>query len=445
VLNRFLAFLNKPSSIAPLSNLRVLFGFLMLWSTLRFVFYGWIETQYNEPIFHFSYFGFEWVSYPGPTWMYVLFALMILSSIGIMLGLFYRVSALIFFLSFTYVELIDLTNYLNHYYFVSLLAFMMIFLPAHKSFSIDSQRIKNNVATHVPYGFIFSVKLLLAIVYFYAGVAKLNHEWLIEALPLKIWLAPHTSLPLIGSFLDELWVAYLFSWFGAIYDLSIPFFLFSKKYRSLAFLAVVIFHITTWILFPIGMFPFIMIGLTTVFFSADTHEKIQAFLIKERVAKQELILFKPKNSSLLTGLFFLFFSFQILFPFRYLLYPGNLFWTEQGYRFSWRVMLMEKAGYAIFHVTDPDTGRSWELYPKDYLSPMQEKQMSTQPDMILQFAHFLEDSLKKQGISKPEIRAEVYVSLNGRGSQLFLDPNQDLTQIKDSFAPKNWILPLSNQ
>nr|HAD52266.1 HTTM domain-containing protein [Algoriphagus sp.] len=113
--------------------------------------------------------------------------------------------------------------------------------------------------------------------------------------------------------------------------------------------------------------------------------------------------------------------------------------------FSWRVMLMEKAGYAIFHVTDPDTGRSWELYPKDYLSPMQEKQMSTQPDMILQFAHFLEDSLKKQGISKPEIRAEVYVSLNGRGSQLFLDPNKDLTQIKDSFAPKNWILPLSNQ
>tara|TARA_R100000365_G_C2748464_1_gene80041 strand:- start:11162 stop:12499 length:1338 start_codon:yes stop_codon:yes gene_type:complete len=445
VLNRFLAFLNKPSSIAPLSNLRVLFGFLMLWSTLRFVLYGWIETQYNEPIFHFSYFGFEWVSYPGPTWMYVLFALMILSSISIMLGLFYRVSAVIFFLSFTYVELIDLTNYLNHYYFVSLLAFMMIFLPAHKSFSIDSQRIKNNVATHVPYGFIFSVKLLLAIVYFYAGVAKLNHEWLIEALPLKIWLAPHTSLPLIGPFLDELWVAYLFSWFGAIYDLSIPFFLFSKKYRSLAFLAVVVFHITTWILFPIGMFPFIMIGLTTVFFSAETHLKIQAFFNKEKVAIQEKILYKPQNLSLLTGLFFLFFSFQILFPFRYLLYPGNLFWTEQGYRFSWRVMLMEKAGYAIFHVTDPDTGRSWELYPKDYLSPMQEKQMSTQPDMILQFAHFLEDSLKKQGISKPEIRAEVYVSLNGRGSQLFLDPNKDLTQIKDSFAPKNWILPLSNQ
>ncbi|HCX76078.1 MAG TPA: HTTM domain-containing protein, partial [Algoriphagus sp.] len=75
----------------------------------------------------------------------------------------------------------------------------------------------------------------------------------------------------------------------------------------------------------------------------------------------------PQNLSLLTGLFFLFFSFQILFPFRYLLYPGNLFWTEQGYRFSWRVMLMEKAGYAIFHVTDVDTGRSWELYPKHYL------------------------------------------------------------------------------
>ena len=426
----------------------MLFGFLMLFSTLRFVANGWIETQFIQPIFHFSYYGFEWVKNPGPTGMYFLFGILILSSLGVMLGLFYRFSALFFFFSFTYVELIDLTNYLNHYYFVSLLALVMIFLPAHKSFSLDALRKKEKQPiTHIPNGFLLAVKLLLSIVYFYAGLAKLNADWLLEALPLKIWLAPHTSLPIVGTLMDELWVAYAFSWFGAIYDLSIPFFLFSRKYRSWAFIAVVVFHISTWILFPIGMFPFIMIGLTTVFFSPEIHERIQNFI--RSLGKLDPIhftqknLYVPKKSMLLGYGFMLFFVFQLLFPFRYLAYPGHLFWTEEGYRFSWRVMLMEKAGYAIFHITDPSNGNTWEMYPKDYLTPMQEKQMSTQPDMILQFAHFLEKELQKQGISNPEIRAEVYVSLNGQGSQPYINPQVDLTKIQDSFQHKSWILPYS--
>ena len=67
--------------------------------------------------------------------------------------------------------------------------------------------------------------------------------------------------------------------------------------------------------------------------------------------------------------------------------------------------------------------------------------MSTQPDMILQFAHFLEEKLIQQGIADPEVRAEVYVNLNGRGSRLFLDPKIDLTLINDGFQHKNWVLP----
>jgi len=136
-----------------------------------------------------------------------------------------------------------------------------------------------------------------------------------------------------------------------------------------------------------------------------------------------------------------FFLIQVSLPFRYLLYPGNLYWTEQGYRFSWRVMLMEKAGYAIFHITNPENGRTWEVNNYDFLTPNQEKMMSTQPDMILQFAHHLEQHYQQKGIPNPKVTAEVYVTLNGKQSRLFIDPTVDLTQIKDSFAPKNWILP----
>lgn len=135
----------------------------------------------------------------------------------------------------------------------------------------------------------------------------------------------------------------------------------------------------------------------------------------------------------------LFFLFQILFPWRYLLYPGNVFWTEEGYRFSWRVMLMEKAGTATFFVKDAKTGREGEVVNSEFLNPHQEKQMAMQPDMILQFAHFLKKHYEQGGMSDPAVRAEVYVTLNARPSKLLIDPNIDLTKLRDGCSHKTWI------
>ena len=102
---------------------------------------------------------------------------------------------------------------------------------------------------------------------------------------------------------------------------------------------------------------------------------------------------------------------------------------------------MEKAGYVIFHIEDPETSRKGEAYAHDYLTPNQEKMMSTQPDMILQFAHFLEKEYQRKGIKDPAVKAEAYVTLNGSGSRLFLDPAVNLANEKESFRHKSWILP----
>jgi hypothetical protein len=149
--------------------------------------------------------------------------------------------------------------------------------------------------------------------------------------------------------------------------------------------------------------------------------------------------FRGKN--ILLAAMGLHFFLQIMLPFRHHLYEGDLFWHEQGYRFSWRVMLMEKAGYAIFHVRDPETGGVSEITLGDYLTPNQEKMMATQPDMILQFAHHLEAEYCGQGIADPEVYAEVYVTLNGSGSRPFVDSSVDLSKISEGFHSKDWILP----
>ena len=148
--------------------------------------------------------------------------------------------------------------------------------------------------------------------------------------------------------------------------------------------------------------------------------------------------FKEKLVLFVLGVYFI---LQLIIPWRYLFYPGNLFWTEQGYRFSWRVMLMEKAGTAFFYVQDPETGRESEIMNCDYLTKNQEKMMATQPDMILQFAHFLKKEYEQMGIKKPKVRVESYVTLNGSGSRMFLDSATDLTKEKENFLPKKWILP----
>jgi hypothetical protein len=423
---------------------------MMLISIIRFWSYGWIEKLYLAPKFHFSYYGFEWVK-PLGDWTYFIFFICGLSALCIALGLKYRLSIVLFFLSFTYIELMDKTTYLNHYYFISVLSFLMIFLPANAYFSIDNLFRKKQYLS-IPKWTTDSIKLLLGTVYFYAGLAKLNSDWLFEAMPLKIWLPSKYDLPLIGdSLMHQEWFHYMMSWGGMLYDLSIPFLLLYKKTRMFAFLLVVFFHVFTRVLFPIGMFPYIMIVGSLIFFDAKLHLKI-INTIKSilRFFKIHLKALPAGNynysyQKLATSFLLIFFSIQLLMPFRYLLYSGELFWHEQGYRFSWRVMLMEKRGYANFKVVNPKDDTFFYVDNTDFLSSFQEKQMSTQPDFILEYAHYLGEQFKAQGHEPIEIYVESYVALNGRRSQPYINPDVDLLTQYESFQAKTWILPFNDE
>ena len=450
-MSLFHNYIYKQSKAAPLAVFRILFGLMMLGSIIRFWSYGWIDKLYIQPDFHFSYYGFEWVK-PLGSLTYVLFSLCGLSAIFITLGFKYRLSIITFFLSFTYIELMDKTTYLNHYYFISALSFLLIFLPAGNYFSMDAYRKPKTAQLYVPSWTIASIKLLLGIVYFYAGLAKLNSDWLFKAAPLKIWLPSKFDVPLLGNYFDETWMHCAFSWSGALYDLSIPFLLLFRRTRWFAFALVVIFHVFTKVLFPIGMFPYIMIVSTLIFFSEDFHTRIIRYIsrfLKISLSRFETetkkIIAKSKWTIITPGILVIFFGFQLLFPFRYLLYPGELFWTEEGYRFSWRVMLIEKAGYAQFKIVDGHTERWFYVDNTDFLTTFQEKQMATQPDFILQYAKYLEKHFRESGHQNIEIYVESYVTLNGRKSTPMIDPNIDLTKQHDSFKHKNWITPFNDE
>lgn len=426
MFSKVISYLSQATSAYPLGVFRMVFGLLMVFSSLRFMALGWIEDHYVEPVFHFKYWGFEWIEPLPRLGLYVVHCLMIVAALGVAFAIriWYRISAITLFMTFTYTELIDLTYYLNHYYYVSIVCFLLCLIPS------PPPVLKRGY--QIPAWVIYIFKLQITIVYVYAGLAKINYDWLINALPLKIWLPAHDKMPLIGEIFTWKITPYAFSWLGMLYDCTIPFFLMWRKTRSIAYLAVIVFHTLVGLLFQIGVFPLVMMGGTLIFFDFE---------------KSELQTPKPTFVPLYLKyqfvLFFLavFFIFQLLFPWRYLLYEGNLFWTEEGYRYSWRVMLMEKAGTATFYVKDSCTGREGIVDNSEFLNPHQEKQMAMQADMILQFAHFLGRHYEQKGVCQPQVRAEVYVTLNARPSRLLINPQVDLMKEKDTFAPKKWILP----
>jgi len=440
------SYLNKTTKAASLAVFRILFGILMIISLIRFTSLGWIDKLYISPELFFSYLGFSWVK-PLGQWTYLLFAICGFSAIGVTIGYKYRISIIIFFLSFTYIELMDKTTYLNHYYFVSVMAFLMIWLPMHRYYSFDAYRNDNLRAQYIPRWTVDAIKLVLGIVYFYAGLAKINYDWLINALPLKIWLPGAYDLPLIGGLLEQPWMAYTFSWGGMIYDLTIPFLLLWKPTRKVAFFMVIVFHLLTRVLFPIGMFPFIMILSTMIFFDSRVHERILDVFAKI-IGKSKNIfdngssaIYRIKeNRNFSIFIVSIFLVLQLLIPFRYLLYPDNLYWTEEGYRFSWRVMLMEKAGTASFKIVDGETKKRFYVDNRDFLTSFQEKQMATQPDMIIEYAHYLRDHFTNQGHQNIEVYVESYVTLNGALSKRFIDPEVDLTKESNTWRHKEWIL-----
>lgn len=442
VLNRLNSLLFAPVSIAPLVVFRLAFGGLLLYSTLRTIQKGWIEELYITPTYHFSFFP---SIQPLDTFgMYLVFTLMAISSLGILLGLFYRISSSLFFFLFLYTELLDKTYYLNHYYLVTLLTFWLIVVPANRWYALDTlifPKIKSSTCAN---WHILIFKTQLSIVYFFAGLAKVNSDWIFRAQPLATWLPGRYDLPVLGQWMHYKEVAFLFSWAGCLYDLTIWIFLWIKKTRGLAYVMVLLFHILTGILFPrIGMFPYIMITSTIIFFSPAWHEKVLAYLPfstpieKDAPKKEPAARWQTYISSALV----IYLLLQLYLPVRYLQHPGNLFWHEKGYRFSWRVMLMEKNGYTSIILKDPVKNIQKEVNQENYLTAFQRQQMRSQPDMIIQFAKLIGDEFKREHGYNPEVYVKSRLSLNGRRSQVFTNDTLDIYALPDPMN-SNWIIPL---
>lgn len=423
----------------PLVTFRVLFGLLCIYACIWSFLKNDIQTRYLQPQFFFKYYGFEWIPFSGETLLYICYLLWLLSAIGILLGFIFRCSAFLFFLVFTYLQLIDATNFINHYYAIALFSLLLIFIPANRAVSLDTKFNKQLTQLYLPEVYLHILKFQIVVIYFFAGFAKINSDWLLLAQPLQIWLTPYNDIPIVGVMLGNQVMQFVLSWMAMIFDLSIPFLLFYTKTRTFALIAVIVFHSCTGIILNIGLFPLLMISIVPIFLSSDFHQQLWGKFIKNTTLDNKEI----KVPKMVLGFFMIYVIVQLILPIRsFFLYTDNVIWTEEGYRFSWRVMLVEKEGLVNIWVTDPRDGRTFEVDQTAYLSPFQIKRMSVRPDHLIQFAHYLRDQYSiKYDIENPVVNAQMYVSINGRPSALLIDKDVDLSKEKFEIRHKDFLKP----
>jgi vitamin K-dependent gamma-carboxylase len=456
-VERIVARLLEPVDIAWLAAFRVLYGLALAVSMWRFIAYGWVERFFVEPSFHFKYWGFEWVEpLTGPA-MHGLFIVLMGLALAIAAGFAFRVTAAAFALGLTYVQLIDVSTYLNHYYLAALLAWLLACSPAHRAWSVDAwlrARLRRaappNVEPGVARAWLYLFRFQVGVVYVFAGLAKAQPDWLLHAQPLRIWLGASTDLPIIGPLLVLPGVPLVLSWCGFLYDTTVVGFLSFGRTRPWAFAVLCVFHTLTRVLFPIGMFPVIM-TLGALSFFSPSWPRILVARLRRRTFSAPPVLASPLEPRAFVlprvalSLGALLVAVELALPLRSLAYGGNVLWHEHGMRFSWRVMLRAKGGETTFVVKDRSTGREYHVSPGVYLTGLQESELVSQPDLVVQLARHIKDDLRRDGHESVAVHAESRVSLNGRRSVPFIDPEVDLTRIESPLDLRRIVLPAPSE
>ena len=427
--------------IASLVFFRIGFGVVMLWMFQLVWSLHRISRWWIDPPFLFKYSGFSWVQpWPG-NGLYIHWILLGVFALFLTVGFLYRISAALFCLSHTYFFLLDQGRYVNHFYLISLLSFLLIFVPANRAFSVDAWLWPKLRSSTAPAWSLWLLRAQMGAVYFFAGVAKIAPDWL-HGEPLRGWFQQESASQMLTKFLRQEWVPYAASYTSLAFDLLIVPFLFWRRTRLAAFCVAVVFHFLNAQLFPIDIFPWLAIAGTTLFLSPSWPRRVLSlFRIQTKPPKIDTVsLPSAAKRTLVLSFVTIYVAIQILVPLRHFLYRGGIEWTYMEHRFSWQMMLERHTSRTSFYVSDPNTGQEFQIRSRQFLDLEQSTHMGWRPDMVRQFAHFLAAKFVVAGPKPTEVRVRMYVSLNGRRPQLFLDPNVNLAAEPPFWGRPSWLL-----
>lgn len=416
---------------------RILLGFLLAAEGIGAILTGWVQETFIDANFNFTAIGLEWMQAP-PFIIYTMYISMSLLGICIMLGFKYRISTTAYFIIWTCSYSMQKSHYNNHYYLIVLLSAAMIIMPAHRYFSLDVKKNPALLSTTCPRWTTLFFIFQLLIVYSYASAHKVYPDWL-AAKPIHIWFtnkATYPELLWLKDFLLNTSVQKSVAYLGILYDgLIIPALLW-KRTRWLGIFASFGFHLFNSLVFQIGVFPYLSLTFLVFFFEPK--------VIQNRFFRsKQFIETKPSNEfykNYILAAFVVYFIIQILLPIRHNWIEGNVFWTEEGHKMSWRMMLRSKSGNIHFTMKQKNSDKIEIVEMSKYFTNVQRRSIAKNPDMTWQAAQYLRKEYEKQGIIYPQIYAHCFMSLNGSRTKPLIDDKVDLAHTPWNFFTHNsWI------
>ena len=423
---------------APLILFRIFFGFLLACETFGAIATSWVKSNFIEPKYTFSHIGMDWLQpFPG-NGMYYYFAVMGLLGLLVMVGYKYRYSMGLFTVLWAAVYFMQKTSYNNHYYLLVLVCLIMCFLPAHRYASVDVKQKPELKSLTMPQWCSWVMIAMVSIVYFYATLAKFYPDWLDGTFTHNL-LDRSVTIPTLHKIMSQKWFALFIAYAGILFDLCIVPLMLYKRTRTIAFIASLIFHVFNSITLQIGIFPFFALSFAVFFYPPDSIRKV-FFKKKPSVETGDREIITYENLAALKYFFVPFLIIQLMLPLRHYFIKGDVLWTEEGHRLSWRMMLRNRSGSTYFTVVNKKDGS--RLFYND-LKDFTQKQISsmgTRPDMIWQMAQHIKKDYAAQGVDVA-VYARTKVSINGSPYKDLINPETDLASAKwDYFFHCDWIL-----
>lgn len=441
-IRRWFVALFVPVDTASLAVFRIVLGVAVAGECLLYLQAGWVDALFVQPTIHFTYLYVDFVHpWPGP-WMHAHFWVMTGLALLFAAGCWYRVSSALLFLAYTYVFLLEQAVYMNHHYLIVLLTFLMMLMPAERAYSLDRLR-NHRLPTAVPRWNVWILRFQLALVYWFGGVAKLNADWL-HGEPMRSILSERlVAWPTLSPFVPVTLIAYLIAYGGIAATFAIPVLLCLPRTFRIGFVAAVIFHGLNAVFLRIGLFSYLMVGAILIFLPPDWPRRQLVELARSRKVLRPAP--GPSQGGLSPSrwvtalLIHVYILAQLLIPLRHLLYPGPVAWSEEGHRFSWRMMLRDKRSEITITATDPATGQAWSIDPSQDLTARQLAKLQTFPDILLQYVHHHRDRLRREGVANPVIHVHWMCSLNGGPARPLVDPSINLAAEPRTLRPARWI------
>ena len=221
-----------------------------------------------------------------------------------------------------------------------------------------------------------------------------------------------------------------------IFDLLIVPLLLFKKTRMLALLASLTFHLFNAIFLEIGIFPFFALTFALFFYEPETIRSV--FLSWKASIETENGHSNYYGKKIVYFLIIPYLIIQLLLPLRHHFIEGDVLWTEEGHRLSWRMMLRERNGFIHIRIKDLKTGEE-SLY--DYRKNLTDKQiqnLATKPDFIWQYCQYIKEEFNGKDIA---IFINCKNSINRKEYKTLIDPNFDMAKAKwDYFRHNEWLL-----